>query len=219
MSDYAYGVYSYSYGDASNVGVFGAADRNGGAANAINYGVWGQAKEGANNYAVYGYVPANTGTNSYAGFFAGPLYSTVTPLSGSDARLKRDVETLSGADVLARLLRVPAHRYRFRVGEAGMPAGLDARVHVGVIAQELEREFPELVREVQAPVSAEAAGRAGVMAAPSSLPAAYKAVAYTEMIPLLLAAMQEQQAQIAAQAQQIAALRAALAVAGIRVGQ
>jgi hypothetical protein len=60
----------------------------------------------------------------------------------SDARLKEDVRDLEAG--LAQLRRVRPVRFRYN-GRAGTPAGLAG---VGVLGQEIETVFPEMVRRV-----------------------------------------------------------------------
>lgn len=60
----------------------------------------------------------------------------------SDARLKEDVRDLEAG--LAELLQVRPVRFRFN-GKAGTPAGSEG---VGILGQEMEQVFPEMVRRV-----------------------------------------------------------------------
>ena len=65
-----------------------------------------------------------------------------TTWSPSDVRLKEDVRDLEAG--LAQLLRVRPVRYRYN-GKGGTPAG---REEIGIIGQEIERVFPEMVQRV-----------------------------------------------------------------------
>ncbi|WP_201981567.1 tail fiber domain-containing protein [Hymenobacter rubidus] len=104
--------------------------------------------------------------------------------TNSDARFKTHVRPIGAA--LASVLALRGVRYDWnalgirRGGKAG--AG-----QVGVIAQELEKVYPELV----------STGADG-----------YKAVNYAQLTPVLIEALKEQQAQIEALKQQNTALRA-----------
>ena len=60
----------------------------------------------------------------------------------SDARLKENVRELEAG--LAQLMRVRPVRFRYN-GLAGTPAGLDS---VGIIGQEMEKIFPEMIRRL-----------------------------------------------------------------------
>lgn len=63
----------------------------------------------------------------------------------SDARLKEDVRDLEAG--LAELRRVRPVRFRYN-GRAGTPAGLAG---VGVLGQEIETVFPEMIRRLSSP--------------------------------------------------------------------
>lgn len=81
----------------------------------------------------------------------------------SDVRLKKDIEPLP--EVLDRVLRLRPVSYHFKVNEPGTPKSL------GFIAQEVETLFPEVVSE----------GASG-----------YKSMAYTALVPVTVAALQEE---------------------------
>lgn len=109
---------------------------------------------------------------SYPADINGACHASSFPTS-SDERLKRDVENLT--DVLPRLERI--HPVRFRWDrEAGRRAGREypEREEIGLIAQEVEREFPELVT-----VWRGADGQS------------YRAVDYGRMVAVLVRAIQE----------------------------
>jgi len=92
----------------------------------------------------------------------------------SDQRLKQDIRPLGGA--LAAVQQLRGVRYTFRRNEfpeMKLPAG----EQVGVLAQEVERIYPELV---------------------STDNKGYKAVNYAQLTPVLLEAIKEQQQQIEA---------------------
>jgi hypothetical protein len=98
----------------------------------------------------------------------------------SDARLKTQVRPLTGA--LASVLALRGVRYRWNAlgVQRGGTAGAE---QVGLLAQELEQVYPELV-------STDAQG--------------YKAVNYAQLTPVLLEAIKEQQLQIRALQDQVA---------------
>ena len=64
----------------------------------------------------------------------------------SDRRLKRDVRPLSGAESLAALASVPGVRYRWSAEYRRLRPGAERRWQVGVIAQDVARALPDLVR-------------------------------------------------------------------------
>jgi hypothetical protein len=102
----------------------------------------------------------------------------------SDARLKTDVQEIAG--VLARLdgVRGVTYRWNEEAGTLGADVGEEA---VGVIAQELEREFPQLV---------------------STSEGGYKSVEYGGLTAVLLEAVKELKAENEVLKQRIDALEA-----------
>ena len=107
----------------------------------------------------------------------------------SDQRLKQDVRPLAGA--LAAVGRLRGVRYTFR--RAAFPAlRLPAGEQVGVLAQEVEQVYPELV-------STDAQG--------------FKAVNYAQLAPVLIEAIKELKAQNEALQARAAALEAKAAQA------
>ncbi len=108
--------------------------------------------------------------------FAGPV--TAVSFSPSDARLKQDVQPLDG--VLAGLQQLRAVRYHYRQDVAGHP--LPQGAQVGVLAQELEAVYPELV----------STGADG-----------FKAVNYAQLTPVLLEAIKELQLQVETLSKQV----------------
>ncbi|MBO2010859.1 tail fiber domain-containing protein [Hymenobacter negativus] len=112
----------------------------------------------------------------------------------SDARFKQHVRPLGSA--LAAVLALRGVRYEWNAlgvkhgGTAGAP-------QVGVLAQEVEKIYPELV-------STDAEG--------------YKAVNYAQFTPVLIEALKEQQAQIEALKQEAIAAKAEAAAAKTAAG-
>jgi hypothetical protein len=103
-------------------------------------------------------------------------------LTNSDQRLKKNISTLEGSlDKISRLRGV-----RFDSKEA-VYADENSGKHIGVIAQELEKEYPELV------VGDETTG--------------YKAVAYDKLTAVLIEAVKEMKAQNEKQQAEIEELR------------
>jgi hypothetical protein len=112
---------------------------------------------------------------------------TAQSFSPSDERLKQGIRPLSGALVAVQALRGVRYTYRQDVaGHLGLPTG----EQVGVIAQEVEKRYPELV----------STGQDG-----------YKAVNYAQLTPVLLEAIKELADQNAAFRQRTTQAEAATA--------
>lgn len=208
-----YGVYGYSYGSGTTVadpyypaGVFGYNARRG-------YGVGGYADIGS---GVYGYsrnyvgVFGQTGNaSSYAGYFAGRVFST-GGFTASDSRLKQDIQEMSSGLEVVKKLSVKSYRFRHDGSYAhlNLPEGR----HYGLIAQEVEKILPELVNETQYDSRygnasmLDSTGKVMITANNKPEVISFKAMNYTELIPVLVRAIQEQQQAIEALTEKVSEL-------------
>ena len=202
------GIYSEMYSSSPSLasatacGVVGAVS---GGTSGYCYGLAGQLNGSQNGAGVYGTsfsgdMGVNTGAR-YAGYFRGNVYTTGTLTASSlvcpsDYRLKTDIVTLvpGSLDALCRM-NVVSYNYKQRdvLGCDGskqplydVESSLLTHRHYGLIAQELQEIYPDLVLE----------GDDG-----------YLSVNYVELIPLLIHSVQELSAQLEA-AQQSNARRA-----------
>lgn len=136
-------------------------------ATTTNYGAQITASGAATtNYGIY--ASASGATTNYALYANGDVYVTGTLSSPSDARLKKNVATLT--DVLKKIesLRGVSYQYIDQQKYASGP-------QVGVIAQELQTVFPELVKK-------DSKG--------------YLSVNYSQLTGVLIQAIKEQQQEI-----------------------
>ena len=189
----------YSYGsDGINIGettftnkvacgIYAKANGGGGpSAGATNIGIYayatGSGKSGNvknTNYAIYAKASGNN-AYSYAGYFegdievSGTIYGSVS--GSSDSRLKKDVQTIDGA--LGKVLKLRGVSYYWKnkaeMGADSAYAHNDTEKHIGVIAQEIEQEFPELVKTDHH---------------------GYKTVEYSAIAPILIEAVKELKAE------------------------
>lgn len=118
-------------------------------------------------------------SSGYAAEFDGDVYTTGM-YNSSDTKLKTDVQDFKGLDIVGKL---KPKNYLF-VGQT-MPTGR----HYGLIAQDVEKIAPSLVKNVKLPDSE------------------LKAVNYIELIPVLIKSMQEQQAMIEELKDEVARLK------------
>jgi hypothetical protein len=153
-----------------------------------HYGVYGYGFGGSTAYGVYGVASGATSTN-YAGYFSGSVYTTVSYLS-SDRILKNNVSPFSGA--LNSLKQIEVMNYTYRndedYGRMNFPSGNQ----IGFIAQNLETQFPHLVKESTHPVPLLPEEFKGNVTE-SGRELKYKVVNYDGMIPILTQAVKEQQ--------------------------
>lgn len=126
-------------------------------------------------------VPAPTATQALV--VAGRVKSTGINET-SDARLKKNVQLISGA--LDKVLRIDGVTYDWRKDEFPR-LGLTEGLQYGLIAQELEKVIPELVITDEE---------------------GWKSIEYSHLVPVLIEAIKEQQALIANQQEELTSLRA-----------
>lgn len=197
------GIYGYASGDNNLENYGGKFEGYSGAVAAdYNYGVWAKATGGGNNfggyfevqgegtdasdnYAVYG--EAGGSSNYYAAYFNGEGVLTGGSWSTSDINLKENISEINNGLELVNQL-VPKS-FTFRQDEYPsifLPQG----TNYGLIAQEVETVIPQIVREITHPADYDSLGNI----INSSL--SYKAINYVELIPFLIGAIKEQQAQI-----------------------
>jgi hypothetical protein len=167
-----YGVFTSAFADNSSekYGVYGGASGSLG----IKYGLFGTASGGGTNYGVY-----CSGNGAYTGSWT----------KVSDARTKKNVQDYAGA--LTKVMALSVKKYDFKRDEYPT-MNLKSGTEVGVIAQDVEKVLPELVQDVAAPTPADPSKKD----APASAPVMLKGVDYVGLVPILLQAIKEQQAQI-----------------------
>lgn len=139
-----------------------------------------------NGIGVYG---ETNNASSYAGFFGGDLYSSGSYV-GSDRSLKRDIADLASAmDILKRL---QPKSYSFKQDGDYRLMNLPQGKHYGLIAQDVEQVLPELVKASVFNVSKATTDTAAAQTA-STKELSFKALNYTELIPIVVKGMQEQE--------------------------
>lgn len=190
------GGYNGVIGYANNtyyggIGVLGEAGGDGNE----NVGVKGISQEQAGsgtNIGVYGYATGGS-YGSYAGYFNGDVIITgsCTGCSASDQNLKRDIQDLTGS--LGKIMAMRLKSYRMRSEDFQGRLNLSKRQEIGLLAQDLEQVLPEAVHHFRAPIHLTAEEKRNRV---SVQPQEFKAVNYHTVIPILVQAIQEQQALI-----------------------
>jgi Chaperone of endosialidase len=198
-NDGGIGLVSTAVGTSTG-GIYGVYAFVGGENSSLNVGVAGRflsdnsIETNAANYAIFGDAGGATATNFWAGYFNGRTFCNAGVWTSSDAKLKTDVKTET--DALAKIMKLRPATYNYKKADyPGM--ALPAEIQHGFIAQEMETIFPEFVTEVKGPKGFDKAGKLeGMMD--------FKAINYTALIPVLTSAMQQQQAQLETQKQELA---------------
>lgn len=197
-----YGVYGYTGGGS------GSGDPNGisgvyGYNNSTGYGVGGYCNSGS---GLYGYSEnyiglwARGNPGWYAGYFLGSVYTTGSYLP-SDSKLKQNVKDVSSAMDIINQLHPKKYEYRQdgNFGKMNLPKG----ERFGLIADEVEKVLPNLVkqtefntRDAEPSALVDATNRPAKTAEIKNETIDFKAVNYTELIPVIIKGMQEQQSLI-----------------------
>jgi hypothetical protein len=214
------GVYGLGNGfgvvGTGNTGLFGSSAYQAGAL-VDPTGVWGETEGGNVGNAVFGIsqlgtqnisvwgIATDTSTASspvdFAGYFQGNVlaWRYYTP---SDSRLKSNIKPLGS--VLARLNKLETATYNFRTSEYPN-LYLPSDLQTGFMAGNLQEQFPNLVQDVTLPEKVHP--KTGELI---SQAASIKVVNYMGMVPVLTAAIQEQQSQIESRDAEIAKLNSKL---------
>lgn len=197
--NFKYGVYSGASGNNGSGRAIGVLGQAGFATSGWNYGVIGGiSDDNVNGAGIFGTTNHNTGVyvgGRYAGFFDGDAYVTGTLTSyslvtPSDIRLKENVVQLSSeeescGETLASVMDMNIVKYNYTDRpsmdsdtaqvKAKIPNAAKKQLHYGLIAQELQKIYPDLVIE----------GQDG-----------YLGVNYVELVPILIRSIQELKQEI-----------------------
>jgi len=207
---------TYSYGTSNGFGIYNTVDTDSGTSGS-RYGIYNSLDSAGTGirYALYSEV---TGGGNYAGYFKGNVHVIGTLTQTSDERLKDDIQDIEGGLSIINALRPRSYTMRPEADQPGR-----GRRSYGFIAQELEEIIPNIVEDVVTPgrrtdrVRTEQRERILVDRDDDGNPVertevyeeevpfeefgpdqVFKAVSYEKLIPFLVQAMKEQQAQIEA---------------------
>jgi hypothetical protein len=196
------------YGNGSTFGVYGYS----GSTSGSSYGVYGNGPYGVygtGSYGVYG-TGSSAGvrgnsvsvgvygySSAWAGYFAGKVYSS-SGYTTSDQKLKQNIRDFTRAiDIINKL---KPKQFDFRQDGNYKLMNLPQGSHFGLIAQDVEKILPDLVNDskfetaMAQPQATETAlqqaQEPGKTETQSEI-IEFKTLNYTELIPVLIKAMQE----------------------------
>ncbi|MBS1748033.1 MAG: tail fiber domain-containing protein [Bacteroidetes bacterium] len=228
-----YGVYGSStkigvYGVGNNYGVYGSSALIGTYGNGDSYGLYGYSTdgdggtfssangEGSSNvsnysYGSYHYAYENDALyafdhdniNYYAGYFDGDVYTSGTYVS-SDRNLKKNIKDFLSA--MSIINQLQPKQFDFKHDSIYAKMNLPIGSHYGLIAQDVEKVLPNLVKDSkfdipEIPKIGKEPDTTKQKHQKQSIN--FKAVNYTEFIPIIIKAMQEQQQMISNQQKEI----------------
>jgi len=159
----------------------------------VRIGVYGTATGGWSNVGIWG---QETSLLDYAGYFSGNVTVTGNFQNLSDSLLKKNIQPMPPA--LNKLMDLKPKTYEMD-GSKTPHTLLAQGPQDGVLAQDVATVFPELVKDV--PIFS------GDPSQSNTTATNYKSVNYMGLIPILIKAVQEQQAEIDTLQQKIRALK------------
>ncbi len=185
------GIYACTDGNdefGNLLGSYGAivGDISGAPATGSHYGILGIAD---GNYA------GGAAGGKWAGYFIGDVEITGGLSLLSDERLKTEIN--DEKDIMPKIMQLQPKNYLFDIAKHKNIA-LSNKLQHGLISQEVEKIFPELVTNSFVPSTSTDKSEDGK-------PVAYKGLNYMGLIPMLIKGMQEQQLQIEALTKQLEA--------------
>lgn len=172
-------------------------DASGGFAGSTSIG-WGLGGFGSYNigdYAVYGTPFDTTFLAGWAGYFEGHVVANDYWVF-SDRKFKSNITTMESS--LDKIMALNPSTYNYK---SGYGVNFDKNLHFGLLADEVEKVMPELVRESVTPTK-----RDPKTGERTSGGETFKSVNYIGLVPVLISAVQEQQSEIEAKNAEIADL-------------
>jgi hypothetical protein len=137
-------------------------------------------------YALLGITSGNANGKIWAGYFVGDVAYTGNLTFVSDKKFKTNIN--DEESIITKIMLLKPKNYLFDT-EKNKNMGFSKKLQHGLISQEVETIFPELVQETTGPSTSKDIKLDGS-------PESYKGLNYIGFIPMLIKAIQEQQTQI-----------------------
>jgi hypothetical protein len=182
---------------AGSAGVYGYSDDG--------YGVKGYSTDSygiiAHSWNYYGMLAQGAG---YAGYFISNVFASGGYYAGSDQNLKQDIQDFAaGMDIINQL---HPKKYNYRQDGNYKLMKLPQGTQYGLIAQDVEKVLPELVKDTKFETSLGATVTNETSDSQQNIKSEslnFKALNYTGLIPIMIKGMQEQEQKIQQQQEQI----------------
>lgn len=188
---YAYGVFGLGIGYIQGFGLVGVGSTS-------CEGPCAVGPDMSRAYGIYATTdPSSCAGVNYAAYFGGEVYATGSYTS-SDAKLKENIKPLNNS--LQIIGQLSPKTYTYKQSDEFIGLHLQKGNRYGLIAQELEKVLPELVKTSINPEIKDKNGNV------ISKQFDFKAVDYVSLIPILIGSIKEQQAEIEELRQELAAL-------------
>ncbi|PSR53060.1 hypothetical protein AHMF7605_05730 [Adhaeribacter arboris] len=196
-------------GQAGTAGVEGSHGGSGTGVSAFSQSGLGLFGSSSTNYGLY----ATTTHATYAAYFNKSIFVNGGYYSSSDQKLKQNIQDFTSA--LGIINQLHPKKYQYRQDGAYKLLKLPTEEQYGLLAQEVEKVLPGLVKNTKFDTALEALpskvdAKGNIVRQPQikSEIIEFKALNYTGLIPILVKAVQEQEEKITLQDQQIEKLTA-----------
>ena len=194
-SNYVYSLYTLTVNSNSSSpfgNIYSVNNESGDAMYAFAANGTGVYAAALNNNGLYALT--NNNGSYYAGYFAGDVYSSGT-YYGSDEKLKQNIQDFTSAMDIINQLR--PKKYNYRQDSNYKLMNLPQGNHYGLLAQDVEKVLPNLVKNSKVDVSRAIPFKPGELKnqtrqnSKDSEIINFKALNYTELIPIIIKGMQE----------------------------
>lgn len=145
-----------------------------------------------NNYGIFGI--ALSGTTAYGGYFSGDVFTSGGYYIPSDMRLKNNIQDYTGA--LKSVMQLQTKTYTYKQDAVFRDMNFSKGQQIGLIAQNVGSVFPELIKQSSTYSRTDKTSEIK-----------FDAVNYVGLVPVLVKAIQEQQAEIETLKAQVAQLQ------------
>jgi len=142
---------------------------------------------------LHGYTTSDFGATFNGLQINGDINYTGSLNNTSDRNLKENIRPLGNALGVVMQLNPASYTFRGNGSWNGLP--LSTGTHYGLIAQEVEAVLPDLVRD-NVHTYTEPSEEVGPSGGDMTITMEYKSLNYTELIPFLIKAIQEQQTRL-----------------------
>lgn len=132
------------------------------------------------------------GSNVWAGYFSGDVFVSGALTVASDKKFKTDINELSKSEMVSKLMKLRPSSYYYKTDK---DVNFSKGMQYGFVAQEVEKVFPDLVKDVRQPVY-NGTDEFGNPRIDENSVREFKSVNYIGMIPILTKALQEHEAVI-----------------------
>ena len=143
-------------------------------------------------YGIFASVKSNNPSNAWAGYFNGDVYVSGSLTVASDRKFKENINVLEKRDIVSKLMKLTPSSYNYKSDEN---MSFTNGMQFGFIAQDVEKVFPSLVKDVRQPVyrGVDEAGNPKIV---ENEVIEFKSVNYLGMVPILTKAIQEHETTI-----------------------